>query len=101
MRSRLALARRFEPHHFERVRPDGTVLEVRGNPVPGGGFVTTYADITERKRAERELRKLSRAIEESPAAVVITDAEGVIEYVNPKFEAATRRARCWATRRAS
>ena len=89
VRSRLALARRFEPHHFERVRPDGTVLEVRGNPVPGGGFVTTYADITERKRAERELRKLSRAIEESPAAVVITDAEGVIEYVNPKFEAVT------------
>ena len=39
----------------ERTRPDGTVLEIRRNPVPGGGFVLIYADITERKRAEREM----------------------------------------------
>src|SRR5262249_37381810 len=37
---------------FERTRPDGRVMEVRRNPVPGGGFVLIYADITERKRAE-------------------------------------------------
>jgi PAS domain S-box-containing protein len=37
---------------FERTRPDGRVIEVRRNPVPGGGFVLIYADITERKRAE-------------------------------------------------
>jgi PAS domain S-box-containing protein len=39
----------------------------------------------ERKRAENTLRKLSRAVEQSPATVVITNAEGTIEYVNPKF----------------
>jgi diguanylate cyclase (GGDEF)-like protein len=54
--SRVELARRFEPHRFERERPDGTVLDIRGIPVPGRGFVTIYTDITQRARAERALR---------------------------------------------
>ena len=37
-------------HSFERVRPDGTVLEVRRDLVPGGGFIAIYTDITERKK---------------------------------------------------
>ena len=41
---------------FERTRPDGRVIEVRQNPVPGGGFVLIYADITERKHAEQAVR---------------------------------------------
>ena len=39
---------------FERTRPDGRILEVRRNAVPGGGFVMIYSDVTERKRAEAE-----------------------------------------------
>ncbi len=39
----------------ERTRPDGRVIEVRRNPVPDGGFVLIYADITERKRAEQAI----------------------------------------------
>jgi PAS domain S-box-containing protein len=42
-------------------------------------------DITERKRAEERLRKLSRAVEQSPASAVITNLQGEIEYVNPEF----------------
>jgi PAS domain S-box-containing protein len=48
-------ARRFERHAFERQRPDGSHVEVRGGPIAGGGFVSTFADITERKRTERAL----------------------------------------------
>ena len=49
------LARRFESHCVERVCADGTVLEIRGNPLPGGGFIAVYTDITARKRTEQEL----------------------------------------------
>ena len=52
-------ARSFQPHKFERVRPNGTVLEIRGEPMPGGGFVTTYLDITARKQAEEEIHQLA------------------------------------------
>jgi two-component system, NtrC family, sensor kinase len=41
---------------IERTRPDGRVIEVRRTPVPGGGFVLMYSDITARKRAEQEIR---------------------------------------------
>ena len=42
-------------------------------------------DITERKEFEDQLHKLSQAIEQNPASIVITDVAGNIEYVNPKF----------------
>jgi signal transduction histidine kinase len=48
---------------YERTRPDGRVIEVRRNPVPGGGFVLIYADITERKRAEAAIRAARDAAE--------------------------------------
>ena len=54
-----------------------------------GRFATLFYDITERKRTEEELRKTSRAVEQSPASIVITDLEARIEYVNPKFVAVT------------
>jgi two-component system, NtrC family, sensor kinase len=48
---------------FERMRPDGTVIEVRRNTVPGGGSVLIFSDITERKRAEAEIRAARDAAE--------------------------------------
>src|ERR1700724_2220247 len=47
----------------ERTRPDGRVLEVRVNPVLGGGFVAIYSDITERKKAEERVRAARDAAE--------------------------------------
>ena len=60
---RLRLARTFEPHEFERSRPDGTVLRMRGVPVPGHGFVTLYSDITAQKNAERMIGEHNASLE--------------------------------------
>jgi len=51
----------------ERTRPDGHTIELRRNRLPGGGFVTLYADVTARKRAENALRD-ARAIAEAATA---------------------------------
>jgi C4-dicarboxylate-specific signal transduction histidine kinase len=57
---------------FQRTRPNGRVIEVRRNTVPGGGFVLIYGDVTERKRAEAEIRTArdagERALQELQAA---------------------------------
>jgi PAS domain S-box-containing protein len=47
--------------------------------------IVSIIDITERRQVEQQLRKLSRAVEQSASTIVITDTVGNIEYVNPKF----------------
>ncbi len=48
-------------------------------------MIGTIQNITERKQAEEDLRRLSAAVKQSPASIVIFDLEGRIEYVNPKY----------------
>ena len=57
VRERVELAKRFEPHCFQRTRPDGAVLEIVGLPLPDGGFVTTYTDVTEAAQHQAILRE--------------------------------------------
>ena len=77
------------PHHFERVRPDGTPLEIRGGPLPGGGFVTTYIDISERRRAEAELQRsaalLRGAIDALDEAFVLYDPDDRLVLCNDRY----------------
>lgn len=54
----------------------------QGNPV---GKLATWRDISARKQAEEQLRVFFHAVEQNPVAIVITDADGSIEYVNPHF----------------
>ena len=61
---RLDYLRRGSPHEYERERTDDSVLEIRGHPLQGGGFVTSYADITAYKDAARKLRTLTRTLEQ-------------------------------------
>lgn len=52
-----------QPYGYERTRPDGRIIEIRRNPVPDGGFVLIFSDITERKRNEAEIRTARDAAE--------------------------------------
>ena len=58
-----------QPRTYERIRPDGRVIEVRHNPVAGGGFVLIYRDITERKQNEAEIRAARDAAEEASRTI--------------------------------
>ena len=64
VQKRLQHMQRGTAHVFQRVRPDGTVLEMRGNPIPGGGFVTSFTDITEHVRAVQQLAEAKQHLEE-------------------------------------
>jgi signal transduction histidine kinase/DNA-binding response OmpR family regulator len=61
------LARLSVKHSFERQRPDGSWLEVYRNPIPSGGFIAIYTDITERKKAEIEQRATLENMEQGVA----------------------------------
>jgi diguanylate cyclase (GGDEF)-like protein/PAS domain S-box-containing protein len=82
-------ARKMEPHTIERTRPNGTVLEIRGTPLPHGGFVTMYTDITERKRTEKALRdsveQLRMFADNIPSMTVSWDEKLCCRFANKRF----------------
>jgi diguanylate cyclase (GGDEF)-like protein/PAS domain S-box-containing protein len=86
-------AGKIQPPHFEcrGMHKDGHAIdiEVQGNVAISlngrPARIGTLVEITRRKQAEKQLQKLTRAVEQSPATVVITDGQGRIEFVNPKF----------------
>ncbi|MES0825006.1 hybrid sensor histidine kinase/response regulator [Ruegeria sp. SCP11] len=59
---RVQQALTFEPHYIERVRADGSVISVEGAPLPKGGWVSVYTDITNTKQAEALLRARSKEL---------------------------------------
>lgn len=64
---RIAFMRAGTPHLTERVFPDGSIVEIRGNPMPGGGFVATYTDVTASRHAERDLKRANETLEQRVA----------------------------------
>ncbi|RBB04864.1 PAS domain-containing hybrid sensor histidine kinase/response regulator, partial [Xanthomonas oryzae] len=64
---RIRHMRAGSPHVFERTRSDGKVIEMRGQALPGGGYVTSYNDITDYKRAERALLDANENLEQRVA----------------------------------
>jgi Na+/proline symporter/signal transduction histidine kinase/CheY-like chemotaxis protein len=61
---RIAHLREGTPHVFVRERPDGRVIETRGEPLPGGGYLTTFSDITSYKHVENALREANETLEQ-------------------------------------
>jgi PAS domain S-box-containing protein len=74
-------------HAYERERPDGSVLEIRTVPLPSGGAVRTYTDVTARRKAEAELRdseaRYRLLAENSTDMIARTSIEGVRLYLSP------------------
>jgi Na+/proline symporter/signal transduction histidine kinase len=68
VQKRIAHMRAGSPHVFERVRPDGSVIEMRGRAVAGGGYVTTYSDVTAYKRTEQALIEANATLEQRVGA---------------------------------
>ncbi|KZC38671.1 MULTISPECIES: PAS-domain containing protein [Rhodanobacter] len=60
---RLAHMREGTRHLSERRFPDGTIVEIRGNPMPGGGFVATFTDVTAFRQAEAALKRINETLE--------------------------------------
>ncbi len=75
-----------EGHQILTVVSPRPIYDKSGNVVGSFGII---ADITERRAAENELRKLLSAVEQSPNITIITNTKGDIEYVNPKFTEVT------------
>jgi diguanylate cyclase (GGDEF)-like protein/PAS domain S-box-containing protein len=78
-------AKKMQAHVYERVRPNGTTLEIRGTPLPGGGFVAIHTDVTERTRAqsatERAKSLMEQAIDHSSTYIWETDSNGRLTFV--------------------
>lgn len=88
---RVETARRFLPHTLERVRPNGRIIAVRGEPLPGGsGFVTVYSDVTEQRQQERRIlaekvgleSRLRLITDAVPALIASIDREERYQFVN-------------------
>jgi Na+/proline symporter/signal transduction histidine kinase/CheY-like chemotaxis protein len=61
---RLHDLRKATPHTFERIHNNSMVLKIQGNPMPGGGFVTVFIDITELRQKQQELARINATLEQ-------------------------------------
>ncbi len=79
-------------HFFMQAGPvaiDARISSINDHTGTFAGFLLMANDITESKRANAQLRKLSRAVEQSHSTIVITDLDANIEFVNPAFTSST------------
>ncbi|MDF1804329.1 MAG: PAS-domain containing protein [Thalassobius sp.] len=103
---RVEIARKFVKHRFKRIRADGRTVEVVGTPLPNGGFVSTYTDITEKERQQellegmvqtrtQELRpseeRLTLIADEVPAGIAHLDQDMNILVANKRFARAYKK----------
>ena len=89
VRERVERARSGEVRRLERCMRDGTVLSIWRNPLPDGGFVTAFTDITDIKQTEEELRRtetrLMDAIESIPEGFALFDSEDRLVLYNKRY----------------
>lgn len=90
VRERMESVATLTPHTLRRVRPNGTVLNISRRPLPGGGFVSTYTDVTEETRTRDALVEstslLTALLDHSPASIAVRDLQGCYRLVNKAYE---------------
>ena len=81
---RLAHMRHGNSHHFQREMPSGIVLEIRGQAMPGGGFVSTFSDITNHIEAAKTLQQANEHLEQrvTERTIELTKAKAEAEAAN-------------------
>jgi diguanylate cyclase (GGDEF)-like protein len=76
-RDRLEQARNGLAHRYQRIRPNGQALEIIGSPLPEGGFISIYNDITDSYQTKQALRDqalyLSSVVEHLPQGIAVVD----------------------------
>ena len=92
IRKRLDLLRGGLPYRFERTWLDGRVIEIQGNPLPGGGYVTTFSDITHFKDVTNELQLINETLEQRvhQRTQELSEAIGEVEDAREAAETANR-----------
>jgi PAS domain S-box-containing protein len=93
VRERVAVAARFAPHTTERVRPNGQVLRLRGEPLPDKGFITLYTDITAQRHTEELIHQHNTQLENR---VLLRTAE--LENANTSLSLANDENACIAAK---
>jgi signal transduction histidine kinase/CheY-like chemotaxis protein len=93
VRKRMAYLRSGSRYRYQRQQPSGQVIELQGNPMPDGGFVTTYTDITELVTTQNELQQINaeleaRVIDRTEALFVAKQAAEHAHQSKSKFFAA-------------
>ncbi|MBY6211753.1 PAS domain-containing hybrid sensor histidine kinase/response regulator [Microbulbifer agarilyticus] len=91
VRKRVEHLRNGTAYRVQRNRTDGTVLEIRGNPLPGGGFVTTYTDVSDYQRALGELTEIRNSLEQKVAhrTVELETVNDELQELNRELQAAS------------
>jgi signal transduction histidine kinase/CheY-like chemotaxis protein len=84
---RLEYLRNGSPHSSERQHPDGQVIRIQGNPLPGGGFVMLFSDVTAYKEAERVLKDTNIDLE-----AIITERTKKLAKTNADLDIAREKA---------
>ena len=84
LQRRLDHMRAGTSHLSERVFPDGSIIEIRGNPMPGGGFVATFTDVTAFREAETGLMRINETLEQRVAerTALLESAKREAEHAN-------------------
>jgi Na+/proline symporter/signal transduction histidine kinase len=92
VRKRLEMLRGGLPYRFERTWLDGRVIEIQGNPLPGGGYVTTFSDISHFKDIESELQLINETLEQrvQQRTRELSEAIGEVEEAREVAETANR-----------